>query len=202
MVVRLGRSLSVVTSRMLLIGLCAALLLSGCGQTSSSRSSAASVPAAPGGQASAVRSGGTTQRVSQSRKGITPAATEAQQTHPTITPRRGGAITVFMLHLTSRVPLGRHGSRMALYRITLTGPPAAGCIPENTPIVRSGLIGQRLQVVLHPPAALWCPGDYSATVTLEQAPYCPTSQRCPKFRSERLVVGRVTWSVGKTPKPA
>jgi hypothetical protein len=197
----LRRSLSVVSRGMLRIGLCGALCLAGCGQTSSSRSSGALAPTAPDGGTPAVRSGGSSQGVTQSRKDIMLPGTQAQQTQPTITPRRGGAITVFTLHLTSRVELGRHGSRMALYRITLAGPPAPGCIPEATPIVRSGSIGQRLEVVLHPPSTWWCPGDYSATITLEQGPNCRASQRCPEFRSESLVVGRVTWSVAKTPKP-
>jgi hypothetical protein len=199
----LERSPSIVTRWISLLGLCAALGLSGCGQATSSsgaNSASATGDTAPSGD-SATNITQTEPSQTMPPEQTSRAGLPQEQTHPTIAPRRGGGLTVFTLQLTSRAQLGTHGVLMITYDVEIAGPRAAECAVKSPPSIQRGSIGERIRVVLRPGPAGWCPGEYRAAVMLERGPHCQRSQRFPAFRSERIEAGRVAWHVSKTPKP-
>jgi hypothetical protein len=181
--------------------LCAVLVLSACGRSSS----AASVVTSSTGAGATSAAGTGTAKPSDPQTTTTgsvralPGGTPAEQTQPQITPRRGGPRTVFTVRLTSRAGLGAHGPLAGEYRVRSVGPPKPGCDREATSTIRRGAPGRRLTVVLRPGPGGWCRGDWLGVVLLERGPSCPggpaAKPRCPEFASQLLEVGRFRWRI-------
>jgi hypothetical protein len=183
-------------------GLCVTLVLSACGQASSGTNAADVVAASP---SATVAPGtgtlsGTPQTVPTGTLRSPGGATPAEQTHPQITPKRGGPRTVFVVRLTSRQRLSAQGAVAAMYRLGATAPPKRGCDREVISTIDRGAVGQRLRVVLRPGRLAWCRGDWRGVVYLLRGPRCAqgsaaSRSRCPEFASQLIEVGRLRWQV-------
>ncbi|MDQ6776037.1 MAG: hypothetical protein M3071_07420 [Actinomycetota bacterium] len=147
--------------------------------------------------------------VSGTSTAVTPAGppkgTAAEQTHPSIRPRLGGAHTLFVLRLTLATAPGHVGVVATDYRVQLRTPsarPTQRCSrPANIASVVSGVAHERVPIALDAPAAGWCAGTYRVTVFLERGPYCPAPAPgqppppCPEFATQELDVGDAHFTV-------
>lgn len=197
------RSLRIVSRSIAVFGLCVTLGLAACGQQAASTTTAADVAAAGQGSTVVPSAGNLSATPRSAPTGTVRSpggANPAEQTHPQITPKRGGPRTVFVVHLTSRLRLSPHGVVQAMYRLGATTPPKRGCDREVMSTIHRGAVDERLRVVLRPGRLAWCRGDWSGVVYLLRGPRCAQgsaapNSRCPKFASQLIEVGRLRWQV-------
>jgi hypothetical protein len=133
-----------------------------------------------------------------------PSGTAAEQTHPSVLPRRGHRHTRFTAALTLADAPGHSGVLAIDYRLQLSllRRHAFGrCSPPPPPILDTGSAGQRVHIRLIAPAAGWCVGRYALTVLLQRGPYCPAPTPgqqpppCPEFATQERDVGHAGFVV-------
>jgi hypothetical protein len=115
-----------------------------------------------------------------------------------VSPASGSAQKTFVVKFKSRADLGVHGVHSTAYRVTATGPHAAGCAGDAETAADTGATGQRLRLRLAPAAGgHWCKGAFHGQVFYEDGPYCPDGHTgpCPAFPSTSTPVGRFTFRV-------
>jgi hypothetical protein len=128
-----------------------------------------------------------------------PAAPTGLQTHPTVTPPRGGAHTTFVVRLTVRTALGVKSGLIADYRLMVSGGSAsdgsAGCQATAARALLTAPAGRRVALALSASPAGWCQGRYSGQILLDRRPYCPPRRACPQFILAPVAVGDVSFVV-------
>src|SRR3954451_16378371 len=89
-----------------------------------------------------------------------PKGSEAEQTHPRVTPKRGHRHTDFSVRFTLASSPGQHGVSKTDYRIQVTAPKSArsACTPPQPAAVTDGTQGDRVKVALPQPDRGWCRG--------------------------------------------
>jgi hypothetical protein len=133
-----------------------------------------------------------------------PMGTAAEQTHPSVLPRRGHPHTRFTAGLTLAVSPGHSGVLSTDYRLQVSVKRRHGnarCSPPPPPILDAGSAGQRVHLALTAPESGWCVGRYTLTVLLQRGPYCPAPTPgqppppCPEFATQDLDVGHAGFLV-------
>jgi hypothetical protein len=126
------------------------------------------------------------------------------ESHPVVTPGRGGPRTAFAVRFTLPVAAGHAGVVDTRYSLAVIAPRArstARCAGSAAAAPATGAAGKRVRVRLIGPANGWCEGAYTVTVLLERGPYCPPASptrppvMCPEFLTAVRPVGSARFRV-------